>query len=330
MSFLNSTPYAALDVPLPDPNGREVVVAIVKAAFDVQRDGAVVLSERPPVIRVNDECWVENNPRSSIRFPTDVCIEKHGTDVVVVGDAISRKPVTAMDVAVRVRDVTAPLLVHGERVFYQGPLHVAIGPAAPFERKPIVYEKAYGGASDDYTLMEPRNPSGVGVARHPKDLIDHPAPQIEHPARPHKHAGDKNPPMGYGAIWSHWSPRLEHAGTFDAVWLDTRMPLMPLDHNVLANNVAHPSLIFEKPVAPGDIISVLGMTPEGLLSFEVPLFRVVLRARFDRSGSVTVRPAIDTVFIQPEEHRFELVMRKAFPVGRGEDVLREIRAELDA
>jgi hypothetical protein len=328
MSFSNATPYAAIDVPMPDPRGREVVIAIVKATFDVLDDGRIVPAERPANIRVNDECWQKDDAASSLKFPSDVCIEKGGTDVIVVGDAVSRERVKEMDVAVKVRGVTVPLRVHGERVFYQGALGVAIGPAAPFTRKPIVYEKAYGGMSDDMMIVETRNPSGVGVAKNKADLVGRPAPQIEHPARPHTRASDNHPPVGFGAIMPHWSPRLERAGTFDEVWRDARLPLMPLDYDVRFNNVAHPSLIFEAPLLPGDEVMVHGMSDRGRFALSIPDLRVVVRARFDQSGKVSVRPPIDTLLIRPSDRQFEVVLRKAFFQGRGKDVLREIRVQL--
>jgi hypothetical protein len=329
MSFSNATPYAALDVPIADHEGRAVVVAIVKGSFSVLDDGRVVPLDQPIAVRVNDELYDPENVEGSIRLPTDVCVEKRGTDVIVVGDAISAQPVTVMDVAVRARNVTVPLRVHGERVFYQGVLGVAIGKAAPFTRKPIVYEKAYGGVSDDAWVVEHRNRAGVGVARSPAELLGRPAPQIEHPTLPHTSASDHHPPVGFGAIRSHWSPRLELSGTFDEVWERTRMPAMPLDFDLRANNQAHPSLIFEPHLAPGDEIAVLGMSLRGAFSFRLPSFPVLLRARSDVSGLVEFRPPIDTLVIEPNERRFEIVARRAFLRGRGNDVLREIRVELD-
>jgi hypothetical protein len=327
--FANATPYSAIDVPLTDPNGRDVDVVVVKATFTVRPDGRAVPADEPSPVRTADVPWDPENPRTSLRYPADVCIEKAGTDVIVVGEAISPKPVAAMDVAVKVRDVSAPLRVHGERLFYRRVVGLSIGPAAPFERMPIVYEKAYGGASDDWAVMEARNWSGVGVAKSDADLDGRPAPQIEHPARPHKGSGDKHPPAGYGAIGPHWSPRRERAGTFDEAWRTTRMPLMPLDFDLHANNAAHPSLLLEQPVAPGDEVGVLGMSEGGTLSFKIPELPVILRARFDQSGKVAVRPVIDTLLVEPGARRFELVVRKAFPMGRGRDVLRELSADID-
>lgn len=327
--FSNATPHPAVDVPLPDPAGRDMVVVVVKASYRVLSDGRVVPADPPSKIRAADVPYDPENPKSSVRYPSDVCLEKAGADVIVVGEAISPKPVPVMDVAVKVGERTAPLRVHGERVFYRRVVGMAIGPAAPFERMPIVYERAHGGASEDYSVMEPFNWSGVGVAAREGDLEGTPAPQIEHPDRPHGGSGDKHPPMGYGAIPAHWSPRREHAGTFDEIWQKTRMPLLPLDFSPRANNASHPSLFFEEPLLPGTPIAVLGMAEGGVLSFSLPDPKILIRARFSESGKTTVKARIDTLLVEPSKRTFEIVVRKAFPMGRGRDVLRELSADID-
>lgn len=330
MGLINATPYAALDVPYVDPLGRDVVIIIVKGSFEVLEDGRVVPSDDDPApIRLNDVPYDPENIRGSLRYPTDICTEKVGADVVVVGEAVSKAPVTAMDVAIKAGETMVPLRVHGERFFYKSLASILISPAAPFERKPIVYERAYGGATEDWSVIEQRNPSGVGVAKRAADLIDTPAPQIEHPARPHKSAGDKHPPVGIGAIMSHWTPRKELAGTFDDAWKEARMPLMPKDYDPRFNNVAHPSLVLPSPLAEGTPVAILGMTL-GLFHFVVPRLPVLFRARFDRSGPITMTASPDTLLVQPGTRRFELVARQTFSVGRGSDVLREVVVDLDA
>jgi len=160
-------------------------------------------------------------------------------------------------------------------------------------------------------------------------LIDTPAPQIEHPADPIEEAGEPHAPAGFGAILPHWSPRREYAGTFDAAWQDTRMPLMPLDFDLRHNSVAHPTLLFDMPLAPDDPIALLGMSERGVESFCVPDLRLVLRARYDTGEALSVRPPIDTLLVEPREGRLEITLRKAFPIGRGKRVLREIRVDID-
>jgi hypothetical protein len=234
-----------------------------------------------------------------------------------------------VDVGLQVRDRLLPLRVHGPRFFVNGLLGVTIGPAAKFRKMPLVYEKAYGGATADYSVVEDRNPAGVGVHKRPGDLVDRPAPQIEHPLRPHISAKDKHAPAGFCAIMSHWSPRRELAGTCDAVWQATRMPLMPRDFDVRHNNVAHPSLLFETPLVEGDVVSVTGMSVD-LLRFELPRMPVVFRALSDVSGLRSVPATMDTVVVEPSRRTFDVVARAVFPIGRGKDVLRELRVDVDA
>lgn len=332
-NLVNTTPYAANAVPMTEPSGQKVVVMIVKASFTIQAGGRVALADAQVPVRLNEVPHDPDRPWSSLRYPSDLCPSKRGADVVVVGEAVSPKPVTMMDVAVRVRDVTAPLRVHGPRVFYKGVFQIAISAAAPFERVPLVYELAYGGATDDLALIEQRNPAGRGVAASASDLIDTRAPQIEHPAHPITTGGaignNAPAPAGYGAIAAHWSPRRELAGTFDERWQSERMPLMPADFDLRHYNVAHPSLALDEPLAPGDPVTAMGLAPEGLLSFELPALRAIFWARFDGGSSVRLRPSIDTLLFEPSERRFELIARQAFPIGRGQKVLREIGVDLD-
>jgi hypothetical protein len=328
MPFVNATPFLALDAPYLDEHGREVVLAIVKGTFELDAAGRLELAEEQAEVRVADVPYDPESPKSSLRYVSDVCTRKQGTDVVVVGEAVSSRPTTVLDVAVRVREQVATLRIHGERLFYRAAVGIGIGPSAKFERAPVVYEKAYGGASADWTVVETRNPSGVGVAKRAADLIDTPAPRIEHPARPHTSASDKHAPMGFNAIPGHWSPRRELTGTVDDAWVRTRIPIMPKDFDIRFNNVAHPSLQLD-PVAPGDDVSVAGMTAEGALSFAMPRFPVVFYGLFDVGPKTVVRPHVDTLLIEPSRRRLEVVCRAHFPMGRGIRVLREIRADVD-
>lgn len=323
MSFQNATPFQATLVPTTDKDGNAVALVVVKATFDILPDGRVVPSDEPSPLRPGDEMWSPKDPNSSIRLPGDLGLDKRGADVVIVGEAVSAKPVKVVDVVVKVGQHSAPLRVHGERVFCRGLSSVVVGPAAAFERMPIVYERAYGGASDDFTMVEERNPSGVGFDKKKSDLLDRPAPQIEHPARPHESASDRHPPVGYGAIMTHWLPRRAYAGTYDEAWTRERMPLLPADFDPRFNNVAHPSLVFDAPLAAGTPVAILGMTLGAPLSFAVPTLPVVVRGRYDVSGKVALPIEIDTLVVQPSLGRLEIAGRRVLAVGRGRDVLRE-------
>lgn len=329
MSLANASPFAALAVPSVAADGREVVVALVKATFLRGRDGRLHLADEQLPVRTADVVWDPEAPESSVRFPADVGLEKRGADVVVIGDAVSKVRVRAVDVAVRVKDRKAPLRVHGDRVYYRALTGVGISPAAPFERRRIAYEDAYGGTTADFSIVERRNPVGRGVARSAADLVDRPAPSIEHPAAPITSASDAPAPAGYGALPGHWLPRAGFAGTFDEVWKATRMPLMPADFDARYHNVAHPALQLEDGVAAGDLVAVLGMTVDGLFQVELPRLPVVVRGRRDDGARSEARPPCDLVLIEPEEDRVQLTARAVLPKGRGATLLREIGVDVD-
>jgi hypothetical protein len=327
MPFVNATPFTHVDAPMLDRNGRDIVVVVLKGTFLVLGHDRVELSDYPVEVRLDDVPRDPSSPTSSALYPSDLCLEKRGTDVVVVGDAVARTRVTMVDVAIRVGTRTVPLRVHGIREYFRGLMEIAISASVPFEQMPITYERAFGGSANDYSYVEHRNPAGVGIASTDAALIGTLAPQIEHPAFPHKTSKERHPPIGCGSLLPHWSPRREHAGTFDEVHRATRFPLMPLDFDPRFNNVAHPSLVFDEPLLAGDPVQILGMSHD-LFSFAIPAVPLVLRARYDHREE-EVRPSIDTVVVEPRLRRFEIVMRGVFPIGRRGTALREIRADLD-
>lgn len=326
MTFSNNTPYAAQDFPFVDPTGRDVVVAVVKATFRIDERGETRLLAKQLPIRPVDEPWDAENPLSSVKLPGDLADRKLGTDVVVIGDAIAPEPVTVLDIGITVGNRTVPLRVHGPRLYAKRLGGIGISSAIPFQRQPIRYELAYGGASEDWSEVELRNPSGVGIATRQSDLDGRPAPQIEHPERPHTSGTDRHAPVGFGAIGTHWSPRREFFGTADELWQKDRCPILPTDFDPRYYSVAHPSLWFAELVAPGTRVGIVGMSSERVLSFLVPELPIAMSARYD-SGREQERPRIDTLVIQPNERLVEVSARAAFPLGR-RNVLRELSANV--
>lgn len=324
--LMNATPFPAQDVPYVDKDGQEVVVGIVKATFEVLRGGRVVPAAEPSPVRLVDEPYDPEAEQSSVRFPSDVGDRKQGTDVVVVGDFISPGPTTMLDAGLTVGPASFPIRVHGPRVFHKGLTGMAIGPAGRFERLPMKYELCYGGTSADYSEVEPRNPVGRGVAKKVSDLDETMAPQLEHPARPHRSASDRHEPWCFAPIPSHWSPRKEYFGTVDEVWKETRMPLMPADFDERYNNFAPPFLQFARGVPAGLPIAVVGMHLEGLVKFELPELRTKFIGVYE-NGKYELDGYVDTILIEPNRRRIELVSRGSFPLGRT-NLLRELRIDL--
>ena len=326
MSFANLTRYAALDVPYLAPDGREVVITVVKATYSFGRGGLELAARQNPV-RLVDEWHDPDAPSSSVRLPGDLVTEKRGADVIVVGSARSVTPTPAVDVVVGVGDRRVQLRVHGERRYYRGAGgRVVIGKAAPFVEIPVVYERAWGGSSADLSLVEQRNPVGRGVAVDPGELVDQPAPQIERLDQPITSAADRPPPAGLGALAAHWQPRLGYMGTADAAWQRERMPLMPLDFDLRHFNCAHPELILAEPLAPGTAVGVDGMSVDGPIAFAVPDLRVQVTGQFEHRREAR-QPPLDTLVVDTDAGTVELSCRATFALGRGGTRLHAIRVE---
>lgn len=330
--FANATSFAALAVPFQDQRGADVVVVLAKATF-FRRGGRLALADEQVPVRLSDAPTdpgaVEAGRESSLRYPSDVGGSKPGADVVVVGNAISARAVTSVDVAVRAPDRQVSLRVHGERVFYQGALGLKIGPAAAFERAPITYERAYGGASRDGSIIDWRNPVGRGVHAKASELDGAPAPGIEDPAHPLEGAR-ASIPVGFGAIATWWLPRRGLMGTADAAWQAERMPLPPLDFDPRFYQVAHPSLQMDRHLQPGDLIAAHGLCEEGLFQITVPELRLIAHVRRADAPPVSLPLVLDTALLEPESARLELTFRRVLPLGRGATLLREVRLDVDA
>ncbi len=327
LGFFNATALRAQDVPWVDAEGHEVVVAMVKQTYRVTGSGELRLDDDPVPVRLADVPWDPDDERSSLRYHSDVIDVKVGTDVVVVGDAVSTTPVEWIDVAIAAGEIRALVRAHGPRVYYRALTGVAIGSAAETTRVPLKYELAYGGMTADCTVVEERNPSGVGVAARDSDLVDTRAPQLEHPSRPHKTARDRHPPIGVNAVMTHWLPRRAFAGTYNAEWKEGRMPLLPEDFDARHNSVAHPSLWSARGLVPGETIAVQGMTLDGALTFELPRLPVRIVGVFHDGTREVYDARVDTIVIEPELRRVELVGRRAFRLGRGKRVLAEVRVD---
>ena len=330
--FANVTSFAALTVPFHDHRGVDVVVVLAKATF-VKRGSTLVLADEQMPVRLSDvptdPSAVEEGRESSLRYPSDVGGERPGADIVVVGSAISPRPVTSVDVAVRAPGRQMSLRVHGERVFYKGALGLEIGPSAVFERAEITYERAYGGTSRDGSIIDWRNPAGRGVHAKANELDGTPAPCIEDPAHPLEGARAAIP-VGFGAIAMWWLPRRNLMGTADAAWQAERMPLPPLDFDPRFYQVAHPSLQMERPLQAGDVIAAHGLCQEGLFQITVPELHLIAHLRRTSAPAVSVRLILDTALVEPEQSRVELTFRRVVPLGRGATLLREVRLDVDA
>ncbi|WP_437972184.1 DUF2169 domain-containing protein [Sorangium sp. So ce260] len=319
----NKTEFVARPVLLLAKDGERLVL-IVKATFTgVHGESVLERSQRADRrgVREADVPWGEPE-KSSIKYPSDLCITKPGTDVIVVAAAHAPdgKAVPSFDAGVRVGPLEKTIRVFGLRVWEaNGAGLSAPRPTAGLE---VRYDYAWGGidASDPgRPIEEPRNPVGMGIARDPSSLTHRPAPFIEDPLHQIGSVRTRPPPAGLGAIGRHWEPRRRFIGTHDARWLEERAPLLPHDHDDRANLCASPGLTAVPPLVGGEDVALLNLTPGGgTLGFRLPRIRIVASLLAAGRERQTLTPYLDTVVIDtldvPSSAAVvvELVWRAAF------------------
>ncbi|AGC48154.1 hypothetical protein MYSTI_06881 [Myxococcus stipitatus DSM 14675] len=319
----NGTNSTVALVPQIGMDGGNLVVVLIKQRFTITPGSGRVTRTPGAEVRYTDEPWDKKAPEaSSIQLPSDVCIRKPSTDVLVVGHAMSKasQPVKQLDVHIEVGPVSKGLRVFGTRVWYSGALGVALGPAQPFTSVPLRWELAYGGfdASDSRKppVEEPRNPLGRGVARDTATLVHQLAPQIEDPRDLISSPRTRPAPAGVGAIGRHWEPRRRYTGTVDEAWRKERMPLLPLDFDERHNQCAPPELICPEYLKGGEMVKLLNLSAGGAYHFALPRLFFGVRARTDQ-GVTDYRPVLDTVLLRPsDDQSLELTWRTAVPVPR--------------
>jgi hypothetical protein len=300
-----------------DMDGGVRVLCVIKQRFGVDLDGAV---KREPgaEVKLSDELWDEEKPEgSSLKYASDLCLRKPATDVVVKAEAMSpgKQPQRELDVLVRVGGVERALRVFGARVWYKGLTGLAFTPPEPFEAMPLKWELSFGGrdTSTGTLLEEPRNPVGAGFVADTSALVHQPLPNVEDPRALIKNEKSRPKPAGVAPIMHHWAPRKDYAGTHDDYWLRERLPLSPLDFDARHNQIAPSELIYPGYLRGGEQVDLYNLCEAGALRFTLPKLSFFVGAQVE-SGLVSQPVVLDTLILEPNEQRFEMVWRSSVPV----------------
>jgi len=298
----NESEFIAHPQLLLDKDG-ETLVVMVKATWELPQGGdelELAPVERQRGLRSTAVPWGLPGESSTL-FPSDFCVRKPGTDVVLIARGFAPRGQAAeqFDVSVRVGSVSKVLRVFGLRVWESG--GAGLSSPRPIGELDLRYEYAWGGAEFSDTgdaIEEPRNPVGRGKVLDNDSLTHQPAPQIEDPFNLIGSVSTEPAPAGVGAIQRHWEPRRSHCGTYDEPWLDERAPLLPSDEDDRVNQVATPDLIAESPPGGGEEGALAGTMRGGAgLAFPLPKCAVEIEFEVKDRDREVVRPTLDTVVI---------------------------------
>jgi hypothetical protein len=323
----NQTAYAAERNWVRDARGRHHWVVAVKATFDIDPRGTLTLADEQPPPALAPVYRGEPGA-SSLRWDSDLLYVKPTTDVIAEAHAYapSGRPRPRVEVVLHVGPIHKELAVHGNRVYDGAFGRGSTTLPAPFEEQPIVYELAYGGSDVSHPdptrhRIDARNPIGRGFAVEGTSLSYQPAHVIEYPGQSPSRAG----PAGFGPIDPAWSPRRELAGTYDAAWAVSRKPLLPADYDPLYGSCAPVDQRSRVPLRGGEPVLLRGLTPGGLLQFQLPKIYLAYTTCFGQRRQEH-RGHLATVLLLPRALQVALVWQTTLHVlPRDGDYLDETR-----
>lgn len=327
MDLLNSTPVIAAPNILTDRHGAENLLVIVKGTWRIGKDGALSIADEQVPIQLEPR-YHGNSEVSGLVYDTDLVLEKHGTDCILLGHAWAPKVgVGSVDVTFAVGPVRKTVRVFGERIWMKCLGMVSMSKPAPFERIPLVWERAFGGSDTSWPDSKEHefcleNPVGRGLlAKKTKLEVDGTRlPNLEDPANLIKKPTDCPRPMGFGPIPPHWQPRAGYAGTYDVQWRKYVSPLPPDDMDIRFHSCASPGLASARHLTGSEQVLVENASRSGRLLFDLPgcspRVSVIIGAVVNE-----LEMCLDTVVVEPDEERLVLVWRGRHNVhGRVHDV----------
>lgn len=330
LQVANHTPFSASLSVFADVDGVESAYATIKATFELQPDQLVLARQQLPLLAA-DVFWGDP-ATTSLRAAGEFALPKPSTDVLLTGHAVAdRDDARMVDVSLRVGPVARRIRVFGDRRWQRGVAGWRPSQPLPFERMPLRWERAFGGIAAEKTgatqEYESRNPVGRGFAAASQDdFTDQPLPNLEDPAALIDTPHDRPPPACFAPVAPTWMPRRAHVGTYDAAWTQRRAPYLPLDFDSRYFQVAPPGLIAPSYLVGGEPVELSGCQG-GPLRFTLPV--CTLQVEFDFKGGVQATPRLETVLIEPDQGRLQMLWRAGIRVDKHLLKLRELSVHCD-
>lgn len=339
MLIVNDSPFAVAQTVLLDRDGAETLIVALAATWDVGTDGRLTVADDQPPLAMVDTFRGEPDA-SSIEQDAELGPTRPRTDVFLAGAAVAPDVDTReLPVRFRVGPVTETARVSGRRTWIRRLGFTAISDPEPFDRIPLIWENAFGGADvsprkEKHRGWEARNPVGRGYfgKRTRADVGGAELPQVEALDEPLRRPGQRVRPVGFGPVGRHWEPRIRHAGTYDDAWQRDRIPLLPHDFDERFHNAAPEPLIAAGHLSGDEPVEIVGCTPEGRLDFALPGLRA--RARIDVGGDgEELAMPLESVRVDTDAMQLRLLFKtgkrihgRALHLRRTEIVLEEARA----
>lgn len=322
MELLNATGMQAGYTLGMQPDGRELLVVVVKGTFKIPKNGEDASLSEKQVPLIESDVFTGEPGLSAILHESDYAPRKPRCDVILNGSAYVPEGKYALKVTVllRVAQISKSFNVVGDQVWKDGLLSIKSSNPLPFRVKPISYSNAFGGM-DTNDPKNPRayllNPVGIGFHYNLKaEFIEgKPLPNTEEINNPVARPNGQYIPMSFGSIGRNFQSRIRFAGTYDQDWLDNKFPFLPPDFDEAYYQSAPLDQQIPYPRG-GEEVILVNLTPEGRTQFRLPGINVPIEFNLRNWERKETEGVIDTVLIEPDESRFMLTWRASLPLRK--------------
>ena len=327
----NQTSFEFEPLILSDEDGRQLLVPVVKATFEVGDDGVLRAAEEQNPVNLAGEPWGAPET-SSYKYEPETAFFKPSTDVVLIGHAHApRTKTTELLASMVVGPIKKTVRVVGDRFWHKTAFGISMTNSEPFEKIPLIYERAFGGwdrrhPDETKHTFEARNPVGTGFrTKGGKFEEGIRLPNLEDPRQPLKKHGETPVPFGFGFISPNWQPRAALAGTYDAAWSKNRQPLLPKDFDRQFFNAAPPDQIAPEYLRGDEQVQLVNVTPEGRRAFQLPgipppTINVILQYKNPQE----LTTSLDTVILNTDENLVLMIWRAHIALDGGMETVSSI------
>jgi hypothetical protein len=318
MELLNATGMKAGYTMGLRPDGRELLVIVVKGTFTIPSDPRhepELAAVQAPLVMADEFTGAPGF--SAPLHESDFAPRKPRCDVVPKGE-----PARRVRVGLRVGSWEKSFDVAGNSVWRKRLFLVSRSRPQPFTVMPISYDNAFGGFDQSHPNPKRHraflaNPVGRGFHSNlrRKAIAGKPAPNTQEIGRPVRKPRRTYRPMAFGPIGRSWSERIRHAGTYDQNWIDNIFPFLPPDFDERYYQCAPPDQQIDY-LTGGEEVSLLNLTPQGRASFKLPRLEVPVTFHLKRRDKEEFKAPCDTLIIEPDLNRFMMLWRAALPLRR--------------
>jgi hypothetical protein len=312
------------------PDGRELLVAVVKGTFAIPQNGQESRLAADQLPLVERDIFAGEPGISAPLYEIDFAPSKPHCDVLLNGSAYAPegKPTRRVRVSLRIGSWIKSFDVVGNRTWKSGIFQPSSTYPESFTVLPISYNNAFGGVDrsrEDERKHKyfPENHAGVGYHHYldNESLDGKPLPNTEETGKPVTKPNGNYRPMAFGPIGRAWKQRIQCAGTYDQQWIDNVFPFLPTDFNEEYYQSAPADQWIAYPKG-GEEVELVNLIPRGRIIFKLPTETIPFEFFYKTGERRKFDGVIDTIFFEPDLARFTMSWRGCLPLRRS---LHEIR-----